>query len=566
MRWQTPDGAFIVSTGDDMPSRAVVWNVQTGAVPATCVHKSEVVCLKVHADNVHVISASFGEVKVWHVSTGQLVNTLLLHDEMPTGLHLIIPEDGKNLMAVVGTRDGYLVTIDVAINTIVTRIRQAHGGTTPIGLMEANKLNTLLYTVPPSGTTVYAWTLPTLRPHLTFAAISAPITAISLAGNGKVLWTGCNDGLVRRFDAVNGTPHKGGALLGHSPAAAVLGLAVSDDGRTGVSLTAAGEAVTWRAHENTGRLLIDGNYTKGVTCFAARCVPSGSQMDNHFVFGCKNGLVARYEIVARAGTSGSGGRDKTHGKSKRAWSISHTAHLADALARELSHNGASQNKMAASPPRRNSSAKKAGEDFGFGAGSVESLPEFGRKASGASDLGGDDEGEADDKSDTASLFDVDQSFFFVSEVAQHLLHGDVTQQLAVLPRRVTVLLSSPVPASMAAARFGFCRDVLPRLRAQARRCDVALDLLCHFPPTTLHPSDQRVLAAFMADARATTMSTVAALSVLNKARDKHPGVTFVALVGDEYGERMLPEIVPDMVRRQPVATAYDDNGSCCVIA
>src|SRR5258708_38627059 len=97
----SPDGKYLVAGWDD--DSAQMWNVQTGEVIHTFVHKDSISpnSISFSADGKYVLLGEGLEATLWDSHTGTMLRAYLrIHHELDAGLQAILVADSESLITV----------------------------------------------------------------------------------------------------------------------------------------------------------------------------------------------------------------------------------------------------------------------------------------------------------------------------------------------------------------------------------------------------------------------------------------------------------------------------------
>ena len=106
------DGQHMITVGEEMATRVVVWELASGRVPAAVSHEQPVTCIGVCGDKPLVASGAPGEVKIWSLTTGEVQHTVPVPDWTPSSVAFL--DRGDSLRLLVGTEAGMIGLLDAA--------------------------------------------------------------------------------------------------------------------------------------------------------------------------------------------------------------------------------------------------------------------------------------------------------------------------------------------------------------------------------------------------------------------------------------------------------------------
>ena len=212
------DGRIVAAGGGNGDVR--LWRTDTGAELAVLrTAEGGLVRSVAFSPDGHIVAAasSDGDVTMWNVASGQILATLA-GQQIPVNAIAFSP-DGRTLAA--GGAHGYLALLDVRTHAVT------HLSTGPsyVHAVAFNRTGMLLIA---SGGTVEMWD-PGRRVVVRRLPVSnAPVNALALSTDGRMLATAGDDKIVHVWDLQTG----GGLGTLSGSTGAIYGLAFSPDGRT----------------------------------------------------------------------------------------------------------------------------------------------------------------------------------------------------------------------------------------------------------------------------------------------------------------------------------------------
>ncbi|WP_341732065.1 hypothetical protein [Microcoleus sp. EPA2] len=230
----SPDGQTLVSGSNDKTIK--IWQLSTGQLLRTLTgHSSLVFSVAISPDGQTLVSGSSDKtIKIWQLSTGQLLRTLTGHSDWVRSV--AISPDGQTLVS--GSGDG---TIKIWQLSTGQELRTLTGPSYLVFSVAISPDGQTLVSAS-SEQTIKIWQLSTGQELRTLTGHSNNVCSVAISPDGQTLVSGSSDNTIKIWQLSTGQLLR--TLTGHSDW--VRSVAISPDGQTLVSGSGDGTIKIWQ--------------------------------------------------------------------------------------------------------------------------------------------------------------------------------------------------------------------------------------------------------------------------------------------------------------------------------